>query len=136
MEELEFRIKIKPVDGKCPICGLDIDTKDWFHFKLFDKYVAELVENGYLDVDTLGIYILQKDKFGTKIYGGDVVKATQIDNYSSDDKPFEITTAINVVFETEISGYGMGGKDGETKFENIEIIGNIYDNPELMKEVE
>lgn len=72
-----------------------------------------------------------KDKNGKEIYEGDVVKR--------DNQIFEVVYSTNygayylILQNTEDKGY-------ETKLSNIrsfaEVIGNIYENPELIKEAQ
>lgn len=36
-------------------------------------------------------------------------------------------------FDTTISDKNSGGPDGVDRYEDIEVIGNIFENPELVK---
>ena len=84
--------------------------------------------NGYFcDSKTVGQYTGLKDKNGTRIFEGDIIKSR----------------AAWYVVEFENGGYGLSpfGKGklipimGHWNFNGneVEVIGNIHDNPELLK---
>ena len=82
-----------------------------------------------VDPETVGQYTGLTDKNGTKIFEGDIVK------YGD--------TVHNVVFEQRngTAYFGLVDATLETlsfgyyqDLKQIEVIGNIYDNPELLKE--
>ena len=90
-----------------------------------------------IDIDTLGEYTGVKDKNGTRIFEGDIIKITGFH-----------TTAIAAVKYGSTSeksthwGWYFDDNDGHTYFlmskafcedYNAIIIGNIHDNPELLK---
>lgn len=85
----------------------------------------------HIESDTIGQYTGLTDKNGTKIFEGDIVDfSKRSDNdgygvvvYDTDETEFE------VVCDSFYDGLGRYyySKD-------IEVIGNIYDNPELLKE--
>lgn len=97
--------------------------------------------NIVIDKETLGQYTGLKDKNGKKIYEGDIVlfEDTEMstengygDNfinkgvieYNEENCCFNVTERITAVLEDVLY------KNNES----LEIIGNIYDNPELLKE--
>ena len=95
-------------------------------------FIAIPKENGlngfYCDPETIGQYTGLKDLHGTRIFEGDVVKSI----------------AAWYVVEFENGGYGLRpfGKGklipimghGNFNENEVEVIGNIYDNPELMND--
>jgi uncharacterized phage protein (TIGR01671 family) len=85
-----------------------------------------------------------KDKNGKEIYEGDIVR------YKADNQNGRSTTYIDIIeWDNECSGYsiffrddyyssGMKWKYIEPKKirKTIEVIGNVWENPELLKEKE
>ncbi len=138
MREIEFR-------------GKEIDTENWIYGyllknanddymigykeKLDEKYnntnqdIFHILEH-QINPKTIGQYTELKDKNGKKIFEGDIIKFI----YENKEK------IRAIVFE---KGEFLA-KDDTTAFgptfrhirlcSNIEVIGNIYDNPELLKE--
>ena len=127
MREIKFR-------------GKSIETGEWIygyyvythdrHRIIYEDYEGFYCEEE-VDPETVGEYISLKDKAGREIYEGDIVRGKYGKNGSI--KNFEIRwlrgrfTAVDI---GTITGnecyYPLGLLEGE-------IIGNIYDNPELLE---
>lgn len=72
--------------------------------------------------ETLGQYTGLTDKNGKKIFEGDIVKGTFF------GFPFTVEDYVfSIVWQEDVTGYRAN------YFENVEVIGNIYDNPELLE---
>nr|DAV14505.1 MAG TPA: YopX protein [Caudoviricetes sp.] len=123
--------------------GKRTDNKKWvvdnsvLFFKNSTKIYGAL--NGWREVEviseTIGQYTGLTDKNGTKIFEGDIVKVRLL--YSNGERATEITT---VVYDENNCCYSpMNWKescqwcDYSTSIKEIEVIGNIYDNPELLR---
>jgi uncharacterized phage protein (TIGR01671 family) len=80
-----------------------------------------------------------KDKKGKEIYEGDFVRfpicpvhgrgtdASRCVSWSGHQ--YTLTRVVNSEYETD---YWLGYGDHEIEFEKLEVIGNIYENPELL----
>ena len=90
-------------------------------------------KNNCFDVipETIGQYTGLTDKNGTKIFEGDIVKGNE-DIFNED-------IIFTVIFD-EYCRYMIISNYGHyllaRNHENVEVIGNIHDNPELLKECE
>lgn len=120
--------------------GKRIDNGEWvygtyLHQTLFYGDPVDdhwIIEHGEFDIDfydayrviseTVGQYTNLTDKNGKKIFEWDIVKGTFL-GFPSPLQDYVLT----IGWQEDVAGYGAN------YFENIEVIGNIHDNPELAK---
>lgn len=113
--------------------GKRIDNKKWVYGFLADEdYINDIdsidLSSIEVDIDTVGQFTGLFDKNGKEIYEGDIIKGFDITIevwYSEDRACFiaEMKEPQNDMMDI------LGGYDTE----RMEIIGNIYDNPNLIK---
>ena len=86
-------------------------------------------ETALVDPETVGQYTGLTDKNGTKIFEGDVVMKRTYHK----KKPCEVVFGVGCFH----CGWGGGSSTKDHPYllndKQIEVIGNIYDNPELLK---
>lgn len=146
----EILFKGKRIDGMGWIegyyancCYPDKEKDKTYHF------IVEYPDMYYeIFTNTLGQYTGLTDKNGKKIYEGDIVKY-QFDN---DDCPFPNKHTEKIIGRIFFSDFRASfsvtaGRNGSASMNNdlfkyvqngnrVEVIGNIYDNPELLEVVE
>ena len=121
------------------------DNGNWivgsFHKSINDCYIIPLpvvTSKSKVIPETVGQYTGLTDKNGKRIFEGDIVRYTvlRLDG--------EYVPVVNVVEFAEggfavnnyfINYWLWNSIDGNTQLSDIEVIGNIHDNPELLKEV-
>jgi uncharacterized phage protein (TIGR01671 family) len=109
--------------------GKRLDNGEWVYGDLLTEYPhhngATIVEHGciYHEVDpaTVGQFTGLPDKNGVEIFGGDIVTDGKFKG-----KVFWDDTAANYAVYDPRQG-------SECAWEWYEVIGNIYENPELLK---
>ncbi|PGU60311.1 YopX family protein [Bacillus cereus] len=124
MREIKFRVWSK-------------HTKKMLDDGFYISQNSDLFQNDSLDYKSRDLYeVMQytglKDKNGTEIYEGDIVDTVY------DGKLF---TGVVVYDESELDFKATNGKENYgSNFqylmccEEVEVIGNIYENPELLEE--
>lgn len=133
--------------------GKDIETGEWVYVDLLNK---ESVLNAFIAIihrcnvkinpDTVGQFTGLHDKNGKEIYEGDILRGDEypfncdgVDNYLA-----EVVWADNVCGFYRIThkkanstvrgiSHGNWSELDEEDIKSFEIIGNIHDNPELLK---
>lgn len=122
MREILFRGKrtddYEWIEGS--LCTTIPSDEDFYTISYFD-FEGYYIEEKVIP-ETVGQYTGLTDKNGKKIFEGDIVKGTFLGfPVSIKDYVFSIS------WQEDITGYRAN------YFENVEVISNIHDNPELLK---
>lgn len=123
MRKILFRGKTP--QGKWVYGGIQMDCERvWID----QPYLGET----FVDKETVGQYTGLKDKNDNKIFEGDIVRKEIFDIKGN---KFDFA---KISYVEELAGFFIVNKKNKIVYElgmdnsNIEIIGNIYDNPELL----
>ena len=92
-----------------------------------------------IDTDTICQYTGLTDKNGNKIWENDVVKYKNADGIKFNGTT--LTVIGKVVYNEKTASFAVYGKDeiggkhcDYFPIKNVEVIGNIFDNPDLLEE--
>lgn len=103
-------------------------------------YIIESGSTAMVDISTIGQFTGLHDKNGKEIYEGDIVKHTLFDFFGNEEQHKSVVEycdgmAAFFVKLSEDSDFGNYLELGWVYKEDqeIEVIGNIHDNPELLK---
>ena len=145
MRTIKFRGK-RIKNGEWLYGDLMQDNEGGYH--VFPNDCDGLYKENKVDTDTIGQFTGLFDKSGNEIYEGDVIKYTRYKVRSEYFKKDFIENVYVVYWNEEKHAFycatkfeNGGGASGYLNFhderaekEEIEVIGNIHDNPELIKD--
>ena len=138
MREILFRGKrtdnYEWIEGS--LCTTIPSDEDFYTISYFDFEGYYIEEN--VIPSTIGQYTGLTDKNGKKIFEGDIIKYKNTDGIKFNGVALTVTG--KVVYNEKNASFAISGKDeiGAKHYDyfpikNIEVIGNIHDNPELLK---
>jgi uncharacterized phage protein (TIGR01671 family) len=134
---IKFRARVIKTIWSTDFVRVSVEKGQWFYFTLQELWINLWQE--FIDWETLGQFIGLPDKDGKEIYGGDIVDMSYIN-----DSGEVIFGEFNIAdpkgeMPIEITGFGIKSSKDGGYFElstliakRCKIIGNIYENPELL----
>ena len=136
MREYKFR-------GKSTVCGywvygdhLKNDNKTYIISEFEDLYgeqdVCDTIDYYEVYPKTVGQYTGFHDRIGNEIYEGDMIKMV-IKEFESYEDTTGYTEEYIIKVDKKLISRIILKIDDPTQFEKFEVIGNIYDNPDLLE---
>jgi uncharacterized phage protein (TIGR01671 family) len=145
MRQIRFRGK-RSLTGEW-IYGDLVRREGHFYIIRFDQESPFPLDlKGYeVEEDSIGQLTCLTDRNGTEIYEGDILKSRICSGDALGDEKFAEINIHYVKYERAMAAFVIvsisnnGIRKGEIGTlwqpkENIEVIGNIYDNPDLLKD--
>lgn len=144
MREILFRGKAKAITG-CPYNNGKPDGEWVFGYVFSDLGAMKIRQfepdrpecNDYeVDPETVGQYTGLTDKNGKKIFEGDICRFKRFNDIHVGEIVFNVTTASFVMrYQSIVGAYGEKATQKMllSVCDDIEVIGNIHDNPELLE---
>ena len=138
IKDIEFRGKTD--DGEWVYGDLMKDPGGFCFIRHFDKFTPD--GNEFLKLvqaETIGFHAGLKDKNGKKIFTGDILRFMDADTYSSESgfDWIDVSCVGYVSWDEDRIGLDLSNRASaeiyEIEFETSEVIGNVHDNPEMVK---
>ena len=119
--------------------GKRLDDGEWVYGSYVEQYGAKEIylpdgvdrecglDHYHILPESLGQYTELKDKNGTKIFEGDIVKLSYKDGFEIGPIGWSTIDVRYKFASPDGTAYGIDVTN------TFEVIGNIHDNPELMK---
>jgi uncharacterized phage protein (TIGR01671 family) len=105
-------------------------------------YIRENSSDHRIDALTLGQYTGLKDKSGKEIYEGDIVRFidTEFTSNESGSSYDDLPMLEHIIWNEDESGWDVSSRNYidrqdflDQTGDDVEVIGNIYQNPDLLK---
>lgn len=128
-----FKHQIKEI---CPVQFSDETAADkepkYEHYIVFDGFadwnMAKPIKLATVDPKSVGVYIGQKDIKGKEIYGGDIVKVWYDNKSVNGVIKYHEENACYLIYVKQYNRHLQPFSHPE-----MEVVGNMYDNPELLE---
>lgn len=124
----KVRMDGSPVESNWVYGGIFHPNNSGGDFSIIYSY--DPIEKRTVYADTVGQYTGLTDKNGTKIFEGDILSTGNTDEYLGVVEWDSDNTGLAVLFDGMFESFRELLFIDEVK---VEVIGNIYDNPELLK---
>jgi uncharacterized phage protein (TIGR01671 family) len=137
MHEVKFRAKLTDKDEWLTgggVVGLPDGKRVLLHLNDQQKITVTLVDAG-----TVGQFTGLKDKNGTEIYEGDIITIQLVGDDDWTKSCNNLFDKFTVEWAPNLAGWYPSSNNGYEPDESwwddwtVEVIGNIYENPELVK---
>ena len=136
----KVRLDGTPIDSNWVYGGIFPNNEGGDFAIIYQQYPK--IEKYTVYADTVGQYTGLTDKNGTKIFEGDIVHAVHKSNYGglkNTDFGIGVVKYCDSYYGGASYEIDIIGKSGSRVFsasleDGVEIIGNIHDNPKLLKQ--
>lgn len=127
-ENFEYRTSYKNGDWVYGLISKQYNREYNFPAEMTNEYGIRSID---VDYKTVGQYTGLDDKNGVKIFEGDIVKEHRFCDELTEERIYKIEVEKQMYVAKNVSSKIVVSLCTITSNSEIEVIGNIYDNPEL-----